>query len=108
MPDERPAHVPLFPILAVNFIGTLGFSLVLPFLVFLVTDWGGNAFIYGLAGATYSAFQLIGAPILGRWSDQVGRRRVLMLSQEYSPFQMFSLETKTPIFPIKYQYLSHK
>ena len=81
MPDERPAHVPLFPILAVNFIGTLGFSLVLPFLVFLVTDWGGNAFIYGLTGATYSAFQLVGAPILGRWSDRVGRRRVLLLSQ---------------------------
>ena len=68
-------------ILAVNFIGTLGFSLVLPFLVFLVTDWGGNAFIYGLTGATYSAFQLVGAPILWRWSDRVGRRRVLLLSQ---------------------------
>lgn len=81
MPDERTAHVPLFPILAVNFIGTLGFGLVLPFLAFLVTDWGGNAFIYGLTGATYSAFQLVGAPILGRWSDRVGRRRVLLLSQ---------------------------
>ena len=28
----------LFPLLVVNFIGTVGFSLVLPFLVFLVTD----------------------------------------------------------------------
>ena len=38
----------LLPLLLVNFIGTIGFSLVLPFLVFLVTDWGGNAFVYGL------------------------------------------------------------
>ncbi len=53
---KRPS---LLPILAVNFIGTLGFSIVLPFLVFLVTDWGGNAFIYGVTGATYSVFQLI-------------------------------------------------
>ena len=50
---KRPS---LLPILAVNFIGTLGFNIVLPFLVFLVTDWGGNAFIYGLTGSTYSVF----------------------------------------------------
>ena len=54
----------MLPILSVHFIGTLGFSIVLPFLVFLVTRWGGNAVVYGLVGATYSAFQLIGAPIL--------------------------------------------
>ena len=71
----------LLPLLLVNFIGTIGFSLVLPFLVFLVTDWGGNAFVYGLAGATYSSFQLVGAPILGRWSDRYGRRNILLLSQ---------------------------
>lgn len=67
--------------MSINFVGTLGFSVVLPFLVFLVTKWGGNALIYGLIGATYSAFQLIGAPILGRWSDQYGRRKILLLSQ---------------------------
>ena len=49
--------------------------------MFLVTKWGGNALVYGLIGATYSAFQLIGAPILGRWSDQYGRRKILLLSQ---------------------------
>ncbi|MDH3691775.1 MAG: MFS transporter, partial [Gammaproteobacteria bacterium] len=73
--------ISLLPILSVNFVGTLGFSIVLPFLVFLVTKWGGNALIYGLLGATYSAFQLIGAPILGRWSDRYGRRKILLLSQ---------------------------
>ncbi len=71
----------LLPILSVNFVGTLGFSIVLPFLVFLVTKWGGNALIYGLMGATYSVFQLIGAPILGRWSDRFGRRKILLVSQ---------------------------
>ncbi len=78
VPSARPS---IYPILAVNFVGALGFSIVLPFLVFLVTRLGGNAVIYGVMGATYSAFQLIGAPILGRWSDRVGRKRILLLSQ---------------------------
>ena len=71
----------LLPILSVAFVGSLGFSIVLPFLVFVVTRMGGNALIYGAVGATYSVFQLIGAPVLGRWSDRRGRRKILLLSQ---------------------------
>ena len=75
---EKPTQ--LFPIMLVNFIGTLGFSIVLPFLVFLVMKFGGNSIVYGLLAATYPAFQLIGAPILGRWSDIYGRKKILLLS----------------------------
>jgi MFS transporter, DHA1 family, tetracycline resistance protein len=70
----------LFPLLLITFIGTLGFSIVLPFLVFLVLELGGNAIIYGILAATYPAFQLIGAPILGKWSDIYGRKKILLLS----------------------------
>lgn len=76
-----PKEISLFPVLLVNFIGTLGFSIVLPFLVFLVTDFGGNALVFGIVAAMYPAFQLIGAPILGRWSDHYGRKKVLLVSQ---------------------------
>ena len=70
----------LLPLLLITFIGTVGFSIVLPFLVFLVTDLGGNAIVYGILAATYPAFQLIGAPMLGRWSDIYGRKKILLLS----------------------------
>ena len=79
--NQTQQKISLYPILSVNFVGTLGFSIVLPFLIFLVTRFGGNAVIYGIMGATYSAFQLIGAPVLGRWSDKYGRRKILLLSQ---------------------------
>ncbi len=78
--SSREKRTQLFPIMLVNFIGTLGFSIVLPFLVFLVMKFGGNSIVYGLLAATYPAFQLIGAPILGRWSDIYGRKKILLLS----------------------------
>ena len=80
MANSTNKQIPLYPLLLINFIGTLGFSIVLPFLVFLVIDFGGNAIIYGILAAVYPAFQLIGAPILGRWSDIYGRKKVLLVS----------------------------
>lgn len=71
----------ILPLLAVNFIGALGMSIVLPFLVFLVEDFGGNGVVYGLMGATYPFFQFIFGPVLGNWSDRWGRKRILLLSQ---------------------------
>jgi MFS transporter, DHA1 family, tetracycline resistance protein len=70
----------IFSLLLITFIGTLGYSIVLPFLVFLVVDLDGNAIVYGILSAMYPAFQLIGAPILGRWSDIYGRKKILLLS----------------------------
>ncbi len=71
----------IFPVLMVNFIGMLGYSIIMPFLVFLVDDFGGNALIYGVLGSVYPAFQFFGAPLLGRWSDTYGRRLILFVSQ---------------------------
>jgi len=71
----------VFPILLVNFIGVLGYSIVIPLLIFIITDLGGNGFVYGVLGAMYPLFQFMGAPILGRMSDTIGRRLVLIISQ---------------------------
>src|SRR6476620_8390761 len=73
-------QVTLFPLLLSNFIGTISYSIVLPFLVFLVIDFGGNSLIYGILSAIYPAFQLIGSPILGSWSDVYVRKKILLIS----------------------------
>ncbi len=102
MNAPAPSKVPLLPLLAVNFIGTLGFSIVLPFLVFLTTRFGGNELMYGLLGATYPAFQFFGAPVLGRWSDIYGRRRVLLLSQigTFLAWLLFLLSLSLPLYTL--------
>jgi len=78
---KQTATVSLFPILMVNFIGAMGFSIVLPFMAAIVLKFGGNALVYGTLGATYSFFQLIGSPVLGKWSDNMGRKKILLLCQ---------------------------
>jgi MFS family permease len=47
-------------------------------MVFLVIDFGGHSIIYGILAAVHPLFQLIGAPILGRWSDVNRRKKVLV------------------------------
>ncbi len=98
----QPQPISIYPILSVNFVGTLGFGIVLPFLVFLVTRLGGNALIYGIMGATYSFFQLIGAPLLGRMSDRYGRKRILLLSQlgTLSSWAIFLIALLLPVTPL--------
>lgn len=90
------------PILAVHFLGTLGFSLAIPFLVYIVDDLGGASWTYGLVAATYSAFQLVGAPALGKWSDRIGRRKVLIVSQvgTFIAWLLFLMALSMPKSPL--------
>ncbi|NVB82329.1 MAG: MFS transporter [Kofleriaceae bacterium] len=65
----------------VAFLSSLGFSIVLPFMVPLVLRLGGNAFVVGAIGALFWSAQLVGSTWLGTLSDRIGRKRVLFRSQ---------------------------
>jgi len=68
-------------ILIIQITEVLGFSLILPFLPYYAEDLGANPFTIGLILSSFSFFQFISAPILGKISDSYGRRPLLMLSQ---------------------------
>nr|WP_231589844.1 hypothetical protein [Methanosarcina siciliae] len=52
----------LFPLYTITFIGTLRFGIILTFLVFLVTKYGGNALVYGALASTDLLFSLSEPP----------------------------------------------
>jgi MFS family permease len=67
-------------VLAVVFIDLLGFGVIIPVLPFYVRSFGVSDVFIGLLAASYSLTQFLFAPILGRLSDERGRRPVLLLS----------------------------
>ena len=47
----------------------------------VVDHYGAPKYVYGLLLSAYSFFQFLGAPYLGKLSDSVGRKPVLLISQ---------------------------
>lgn len=62
-------------------VDLLGFTIVLPLLPFYSERLGASPFVFGLIVSTYAACQLLAGPVLGRLSDQFGRKPLLAISQ---------------------------
>jgi len=62
------------------FIDLVGFGIVIPILPLYVEEYGPSPVVFGLLMASFSIMQFLFAPILGRLSDRVGRRPVLLVS----------------------------
>jgi MFS transporter, DHA1 family, tetracycline resistance protein len=62
------------------FIDLVGFGVVIPLLPYYALRFDASPFEVTTMMACYSLAQFVASPILGRWSDRVGRRPVLMAS----------------------------
>ncbi|MCI0489545.1 MAG: MFS transporter [Blastocatellia bacterium] len=71
---------PLVIIFITIFIDLIGFGIVIPVLPLYAERFGASEAVIGILIAVYSAMQFIFAPILGKLSDRVGRRPVLLVS----------------------------
>lgn len=59
----------------------MGFGILLPNQQYYGQMFGLSDFWLVMIGPAYSIFQFLFSPVLGRWSDRAGRRRVLLISQ---------------------------
>jgi DHA1 family tetracycline resistance protein-like MFS transporter len=72
----------LFPILMVIFTNMLGAGVIMPILpLYAEGEFGGTVLQITLLSTAFFAAQFFAAPWLGRLSDRVGRRPVLLISQ---------------------------
>ncbi|HET7593896.1 MAG TPA: MFS transporter [Stellaceae bacterium] len=80
-PVKRTIYAPPMPILfLIVFIDLLGFGIVIPLLPFYGMQFGASAAEVTWMMACYSLAQLFFSPLLGRLSDRIGRRPVLLIS----------------------------
>jgi DHA1 family tetracycline resistance protein-like MFS transporter len=75
------------------FTDLVGFGIVIPLLPLYAEHYRPAPWVFGLLMAAYSGMQFVFSPILGRLSDRVGRRPVLLISLTGSVigFVMFAL-----------------
>ncbi|HMS55941.1 MAG TPA: MFS transporter [Fimbriimonadaceae bacterium] len=71
---------PVLGIFLTVFIDLLSFGLVIPDIQLRGDSLGASGAMRGLLIASFSIAQLLTAPILGRWSDQIGRRKILLIT----------------------------
>ena len=64
----------------VAFINAVSFTIIIPVLYPYAKQFGLGDFQASLLTTAYAASQFIGTPILGRLSDRLGRKPLLLLS----------------------------
>ena len=81
-PDQENAAPKgaMLTIFSIVLVDMLGFGLIIPLLPLYARDFGATAPQVTLLFAIFSICQFIATPILGAWSDRIGRRPILLLS----------------------------
>jgi MFS transporter, DHA1 family, tetracycline resistance protein len=78
-PPTQQRRAALLVLFLTVFIDLLGFGIVIPFLPMYAQRMHVGALGIGLVLSIYSLMQFLCAPVLGRISDHVGRRPIIML-----------------------------
>ena len=71
----------LLPIFLIVLADILGLTILIPLLPFFAEKLGASPTAVGLLVSTYAFCQLLSGPFLGRWSDHIGRKPLLIVSQ---------------------------
>ncbi|HEY2291997.1 MAG TPA: MFS transporter [Thermoanaerobaculia bacterium] len=77
-PRATPRKRALLTVFLTILLDLIGFGMILPFLTFYAQEFHATPLQIGLLFSSYSLTQLLCAPLLGRLSDRVGRRPVLL------------------------------
>ena len=99
--DARASRV-LGIVFMTVFLDLVGFGIVIPLFPFYVKSMGGTARTVGFLFSCFSFTQLVATPLLGRLSDRVGRRRVILVSLLGNAVAMvlFALATSKLLLPL--------
>src|SRR5699024_5058577 len=61
-----------------EFLICLGLSLIFPVMPFIKNEYHFSAFDMGVMSALFALVQFVASPVVGRWSDRLGRKPMLI------------------------------
>lgn len=73
-------RAPLNIILLVAVVDLIGFGLIIPLQGVYAERLGASGLTFGALVGSYAAAAMLFGPLLGKWSDRIGRRRILLVS----------------------------
>lgn len=77
MPSQKSRLAVIFLTVLIDLIG---FGIIMPILPYYAQRFGAGGLGLGVLAGVFSAMQFFSTTLLGRWSDRIGRRPVLMLT----------------------------
>lgn len=85
--QSKSQKVALALLLGNIFITFVGISLVIPVLPSLMNELSLSGTVVGNMVAAFALAQLIASPITGKWTDQYGRKIMIIIGLFYLVFQ---------------------
>lgn len=79
--DPARKRSPLLPMFLIVLVDVLGFTIVIPLLAYYAEAFGASPLVATLLVSVYAVCSLVSTPIIGKLSDQYGRKPLLMYSQ---------------------------
>jgi MFS transporter, DHA1 family, tetracycline resistance protein len=77
---RRPAKSALYVTFAIMLIDIVGLSILFPISPYIVQQYSSKALMVTLMSVSYAVAQFLAAPVLGKLSDRLGRRPVILVS----------------------------
>ncbi|KAM8784923.1 major facilitator superfamily domain-containing protein 9 isoform 1-T1 [Rhynchonycteris naso] len=81
-----------------GFLDLFGVSMVVPLLSIHIKSLGASPTVAGIVGSSYGILQLFSSPLVGCWSDVVGRRFSLLVCILFSALGYLILGASTNLF----------
>src|SRR3954447_10134154 len=81
LPRRMRQRSPLLSIFLIVLVDVLGFTIVIPLLALYAEKFGASPLVATTIVSCYAVCSLISTPVIGRLSDQFGRKRLLLVSQ---------------------------
>ena len=95
----RKALSPIFVIVLTVFIDITGYGIIIPLLPFYAEEFQAGPAALGILIASFAIMQFLFGPLLGRASDKIGRKPILLLSLllSFIGFTIFSFANSYPM-----------